>query len=72
MEAMVKKKNASNRGGRPPKPPGKKYLTPARQLGRVCDEDWELLQTAAAKTGKSFTGWAVEILLRNAKRQLTD
>jgi len=57
--------------GRPPKPPGEKYRTPARQLGRVADEDWELLQRAAKESGKpSFTAWALEILLRNAKRQL--
>jgi len=64
----MEKKHA---GGRPPKPPGEKYRTPARQLGRVADEDWELLQRAAKESGKpSFTAWAVEILLRAARRQL--
>jgi uncharacterized protein (DUF1778 family) len=64
----MRKKHA---GGRPPKPPGEKYKTPARQLGRVSDEDWALLQQAAAASGEeSFTAWAVAILIRNAKRQL--
>lgn len=67
-----KKTPKKKRVGRPPKPEGEKYLTPARQLGRVSDEDWQLLQDAAQKAGKPFTRWAVEILLRNARRQLKD
>ncbi len=55
---------------RPPKPEGEKYRTPQRQLGRVSDEDWEMLKAAAEKAGVPFTQWALPILLRNAKRQL--
>lgn len=55
---------------RPPKPPGEHYRTTARQLGRVPDDEWELIQRAVAKSGKTLTDWATEILLRNAKRQL--
>ena len=69
-ETMTKKRSKTGRGGRPPKPPDEKYRTPARQLGGVADDDWQLLQDAAAKSGKTFTAWAVEILLRNARRQL--
>ena len=66
------KKQPKRGRGRPPKPAEERYMTPSRQLGRVSDEDWQVLQDAASKSGKSFTQWAVEILLRNAKRQLDD
>lgn len=56
------------KAGRPSKPPGEKFTTAARQLGRVADEDWEILKAAAESSGKSFTEWAVAILLRAAKR----
>jgi hypothetical protein len=42
----------------------------ARQLGRVSDEDWETLQAAVRKSGKTFTDWSLSILLTAAKRQL--
>lgn len=54
--------------GRPAKPLGEKYQTPGRRLGRVADDEWETLQRAAEASGKSFTEWAVAILLRAAKR----
>lgn len=54
--------------GRPPKKPEDRYKTPARQLGRVSDSDWQELQQAAERSGKTFTAWAVEILLRAARR----
>lgn len=56
------------KNGRPAKPPGEKYETPGRRLGRVSDVDWDTLQRAAEASGKSFTEWAVAILLRAAKR----
>jgi uncharacterized protein (DUF1778 family) len=56
---------------RPPKAQGEKYKTPQRQLGRVSDEDWETLKAAAAKRGETFTAWALAVLLRAAKRQLS-
>lgn len=54
--------------GRPAKPPGEKYQTPGRRLGRVPDDEWATLQSAAKASGKNFTAWAVGILLRAAKR----
>jgi len=54
--------------GRPAKAAGEKFATPARQLGRVSEEDWQTLQGAALSQGKSFTAWAVAVLLRAAKR----
>lgn len=65
----MKKKSNKPRLGRPPKPPGEKWATPARQLGRVSDADWEVLQEAAAAKGQTFTAWAVAVLLAAAKRQ---
>ena len=63
-------KMPKNKGGRPRKPPGEKYLTPPRQIGRWTDEDWELVKSAAEKEGKTITDWAKAILLRNARRVL--
>lgn len=57
----------ANKGGRPPldRPPHQH-----RMLGRVPDEDWDELKSAAAKAGKPFSRWATEILLRAARRVL--
>lgn len=54
--------------GRPPKKAGEHVRTPARILGRVDDETWNELQAAASASGKTFTQWALEILIRAAKR----
>mgnify|MGYP001809818626 CR=1 FL=1 len=44
---------------------------PPRQLGRISDEDWELLQAAAKVSGaKNFTKWALAVLLAEAKQLL--
>lgn len=43
--------------------------TPQRQLGRVDDETWEMLQSAAKNADQSFTEWAVGELTRAARRQ---
>ena len=56
--------------GRPATDRGAYNPNPARQLGRVSDEDWQTLKDAAKKAGVPFTQWALSILLRNAKRQL--
>jgi hypothetical protein len=58
-------------GGRPPKPPGEKFKTTQRQFGRISDEDWELLQSAAKAAGLPFTQWAKGLLLKAAKRQIS-
>lgn len=54
--------------GRPPKPKGEKFVTPNRSFGRVDDETWNELQSAAQAKGLSFTAWAVGVLLRAARR----
>lgn len=63
---MAKKKETR---GRPPTERGAYNPNPARQLGRVSDEDWTTLQEAARLSGKKFTQWAVGILLRAARRK---
>ena len=57
--------------GRPPTDRGAYNPHPARQLGRVADDDWQELKAAADKAGVSFTAWAVAVLMRAAKRQKT-
>lgn len=56
--------------GRPPGPKGAYNPEPPRQLGRVCDEQWEFLKRAAAAEEKPFSTWALEILSREAKKVL--
>jgi hypothetical protein len=43
--------------------------TPQMQLGRVSAEDRATLRDAAKRAGKSFTEWALDILLRAAKKR---
>ena len=57
--------------GRPATERGAYNPNPARQHGRVSDEDWETLKAAAEKRGESFTAWAVAVLLKAAKRELS-
>lgn len=45
--------------------------TRPRQLGRVSDEQWDLLKRAAQKSGRSFTDWSLAILTVAAKRELS-
>jgi len=64
-----KKRPSNNPNGRPKKPPGEKFVTPNRILGRVNDTDWEDLKAAAKSEGLSFTAWALMILLRAARKK---
>lgn len=43
--------------------------TPTRQIGRVNDSDWAELIAAARRAGKSFTEWALDILLKAARKK---
>lgn len=45
------------------------HRVPSRILARVNDEDWKTLKDAAQRAGKPFARWAMEILLKAAKRQ---
>ncbi len=53
--------------GRPPNVDG-----PSRNrgLGRMRDERWEALQEAASLVGIGFSGWAIGVLEREAKKIL--
>lgn len=51
------------------RPVGRKQYDPPRQLGRVPDDVWSELQAAAKKADKPFQTWAVEILLKAARRK---
>lgn len=55
--------------GRPEKPEGEKYKTPARQLGRVPDAEWNEIQEAVSASGLSLVAWAVPALLKKARRE---
>ena len=55
--------------GRPPTERGAYNPNKARQLGRVSDAEWAELQHAAEESGKSFTQWALAILLKAARRK---
>ena len=54
--------------GRPATERGAYNPKPARQLGRVSDEDWEAMKAAAEAAGVSFTEWATQVLMRAVKR----
>jgi len=59
-----------NKRGRPATERGAYNPNPARQLGRVSDDDWAILKAAAEDSGKSFTEWALPTLLAKARREL--
>ena len=48
--------------GRPSKPLGTKYRTPARQIGRVSDDNWKIILAGANASGKNKTQWITETL----------
>jgi len=56
--------------GRPPKKPEDRYATPARQIGRVSNEDWNTILRAVELTGQTKTEWAVSVLLKAARKVL--
>ena len=64
---MSKKGHTNNPNGRPPLAV-RKVLDKSRMLGRVSDAEWAELKSAAEKSGKSFTAWALTILLKSARK----
>lgn len=62
-------KKKSQKRGRPATERGAYNPNPARQLGRVSNEDWAELKAAAEAAGKSFTEWALPALLAKARRE---
>ena len=57
--------------GRPATERGPYNPNPARQLGRISDEDWNELQEACQASGLSMVAWALPTLLKKARREKT-
>jgi hypothetical protein len=55
--------------GRPRKEAEDRFQTPARQFGRISDDDWNELKAAADAAGQSMVEWALPALLRKARRE---
>lgn len=62
---MTKKKEGA-KIGRPPQVGGE---TPARQLGRVSDEEWAEIREACEAAKMSLVQWALPTLLAKARRE---
>ena len=59
----------NNKRGRPATERGAYNPNPARQFGRISDDDWDKLRAAADAAGQSMVSWAVPTLLAKAKRE---
>jgi hypothetical protein len=59
----------SNNRGRPATKRGAYNPNPARQFGRIGDDDWNELKSAADAAGQSMVEWALPALLRKARRE---
>lgn len=55
---------------RPRKPDGEKFVTPPRSIGRVLEEDWQIILEGVKASGKLKTQWMTETLIRAAKREI--
>lgn len=59
-----------NKGGRPPKPPGEKYLNPNVFVGRHSQDEIDLIDAAARASELNRSQWAWPILIAEARKQL--
>lgn len=55
--------------GRPPTERGAYNPNPARQFGRISDEDWQEIKEACEASGQSLVEWGLPALLAKAKRE---
>jgi hypothetical protein len=55
--------------GRPATERGPYSPNPARQFGRISDDDWNELKAAADAAGQSMVEWALPTLLKKARRE---
>lgn len=55
--------------GRPATERGAYNPNPARQFGRISDDDWNELKAACAASGLSMVEWALPTLLKKASRE---
>ena len=56
--------------GRPATNRGAYNPNPARQLGRVSDEEWNEIKAACEAAGLSLVAWALPTLLKKARREM--
>lgn len=54
---------------RPQKEAKDKFMTPARQFGRISDSDWNLIKAACEAASQSMVEWALPTLLKKARRE---
>ena len=59
-----------NRRGRPATERGAYNPNPARQFGRISDDDWKELKAACDAAGMSLVAWGLPTLLKKARREL--
>lgn len=73
IRVPIAKQKIAKRVGRPPTKNG--IYDPPRMIGRVSNEDWATLKAAARihrdRTGESFTEWAIDLLMAEARKLLT-
>ncbi len=58
--------------GRPATERGAYNPNPARQFGRISDDDWNELKAAADAAGQSMVEWALPTLLKKARREMSN
>jgi hypothetical protein len=56
--------------GRPATSRGAYNPLPARQLGRVSDDDWSMIKAACKLAKLSLVRWALPVLIEKAKREM--
>ena len=61
---------ADRKIGRPPTSRGAYNPNPARQLGRVSDDEWNEVKAACEAAGLSVVAWALPTLLKKARREM--
>ena len=59
----------ADKRGRKPTDRGAYNPNPARQFGRISDDDWNEIKAAADAAGQSMVEWALPTLLKKARRE---
>lgn len=59
----------SNKRGRPATERGAYNPLPARQFGRIGDDDWNEIKAACDAAGQSLVEWGLPALLKKARRE---
>lgn len=61
--------NQEPKRGRPATDRGAYNPNPARQFGRISNDDWNELKAACDAAGLSMVEWALPVLLAKARRE---